>query len=451
MSTSFEFRLPDVGEGITEATVVEWLVEEGEEIAEDDVVCTAETDKAVVEIPAPCDGRVTSFRAAEGETLAVGDVLVVIETESPPADASGSSGDASAEAASGDTASGADPDGESGTETESATGATAAAAPESATERVDSDATPGDSDATAADERVFAAPSTRRYAREQGVDIAAVAGSGANGRVRKEDVDAHRERGSPSPPAGSTPANRDASGATSAGDARVTRRDLAGIEKQMAANMSESWRTVPHVTSVFEADATELVDLKERLDETHDQRITYTAILVKAVVPALEAHPVVNASVDPDAETVTEKHYYNVGVAVDSDHGLVVPVVDDVDRKSIVDVASELEGLVEDAQARSLGPGDVADGTFTVTNTGTHGDHGVFGTPIVNHPEAAIMGVNRIHEATVAVDEDTVEVRKQLRLTLTYDHRIIDGAIASQFMETVIEGIEDPDMLLARL
>ncbi|EMA54422.1 dihydrolipoamide acetyltransferase family protein [Halococcus salifodinae] len=451
MSTSFEFTLPDLGEGITEAEIVEWLADASDDVEEDQLLCNAETDKAVVEIPAPCDGSIEEFRAEEGETVAVGEVFVVIETDDPPAGSGGeaASEDEAAQSSANEPADDSVASAESDT-TESADGEKL----ESATERVEHELDDGcEAEGCTGDERVFAAPSTRRYAREQGVDITAVEGSGPNSRVLQSDIDAHAEAALAGATAGSasTATTHSTAGSAEAADERVTRRDLQGIEKQMAANMSESWRTIPHVTSVFDADATELVSLKERLDEKHDEHVTYTAILVKAVVPALQSHPEVNASADLDAETVTEKHYYNVGVAVDSNHGLVVPVIRDVDQKSITEVAAGLESLVDDAQNRQLATDDVADGTFTVTNTGTHGEHGVFGTPIINHPEAAIMGVNRIRDAPVAIDEDTVEVRKQIRLTLSYDHRIVDGATADQFMETVIEGIEDPDVLFGRL
>lgn len=448
MSSEFEFTLPDVGEGITEAEIVDWVVDEGDDVDEDELLCTVETDKAIVEIPSPCEGTIAEFRAGIGETVAVGNVLLVIETDDPPggsdgpgktdeqdrATVAGSSGPADAPA---DVAGEADPD--------------AGTAPSES-----GDAVANGASGTATGQRVFAAPSTRRYAREQGVDITAVDGTGPSGRVLQQDIDAHLERGEMTDDAErGTGASEGVAAATgpdvTSDDDRTVRRPLRGIEKQMAENMSESWQTIPHVTSVAEADATELVALKERLDETHERRITYTAIIIKAVIPALQECPEINASVDLESEEVIEKRYYNVGVAVDTEHGLVVPVLRDVDRKSIVEIAAELERLVEAANNRELEPSDFADGTFTVTNTGIHGDHGVFGTPIINHPEAAIMGVNTIRNAPVAVDDETVEVRKKLRLTLSYDHRIIDGATASRFMELVIEGLEDVDVLLSRL
>jgi pyruvate dehydrogenase E2 component (dihydrolipoamide acetyltransferase) len=440
MSFEFEFALPDVGEGITEAEIVEWHVNTGEAIEEDDPLCDVETDKAVVEIPAPCAGTVADLRAEVGEILAVDEVLAGIKTEAELSDRPDER-TVSSDRSESNTAETTDDEGsDQAPSVETAVG-------------TDENAS------TAAPERVFAAPSTRRYAREQGIDIAAIEGSGPNNRVLRTDIDAYLNGRSDRVTADQHETDPSAAEAATVGtvepvDAngeRTVERPLQGIERQMAHNMSESWRTVPHVTSVYELDATELVALKERLDGKHDQRITYTAIVLKGVASALEAYPALNSSVDLESETVTEKRYYNVGVAVDTEHGLVVPVIRDVDRKSIVEIAGELERLVEDAHERNLDASAFADGTFTVTNTGTQGEHGVFGTPIINHPEAAILGVNRIHQAPVAIDEETVEVRKQLRLTLSYDHRIIDGGTADRFMETVIEGFEDPDVLLARL
>ncbi|XVH33240.1 dihydrolipoamide acetyltransferase family protein (plasmid) [Haloferacaceae archaeon DSL9] len=445
MSSKYEFTLPDVGEGITDAEIVEWHVDVGSAIDEDEPLCEVETDKAVVEIPAPCDGIVTTLLAEIGETVDVGEVLTVIET----ADSQMSVRRADrAERSTAETPSEVrEPTEPSRNDSVAETGSGRPATENSsrATETASAVAT----------ERVFAAPSTRRYARERGVDITTLDGTGPNNRVLRSDIDArldgqHGENGNESVE------NTTADGAIAAdGDRRVAdrtvERPLRGIEKRMAQNMSESWRTVPHVTAVFEVDATELVSLKERLDAKHEQRITYTAIIVNGVVSALREYPDINSSVDLERETITEKDYYNIGVAVDTEYGLVVPVIRDVDQKSIVEVAADLDRLVEAAHNRDLDPADFADGTFTVTNTGTHGEHGIFGTPIINHPEAAILGVNRIRSAPVAVDEEAVEVRKQLWLTLSYDHRIIDGATADQFMETVIDGLEDPDILIARL
>lgn len=413
----FEFRLPDPGEGLREAEIVEWYVEEGDEVTEDEPLCDVETDKAVVEIPTPCTGTVVELHAAEGEVVAVGEVIATFETENPPAQRAPEAPDAEAsEAAEADDEASSEP---------SPTAEDRAAATEAPAEP--------------SGDRVFAAPRVRRYAREQGVDLAEVDGTGPNGRVLQDDIDAYLEAPEPA----TTEAADD-------GD-RVVRRPLRGLRRTIAENMVRSKSEIPHVTSGFEADATELVRLKERLDEKHETRITYTPILVKAVVPALKEYPIVNASVDSAADEIVEKRYYNIGVATHSDAGLLVPVVKDVDRKSIVEIAGELADLVAAARDRSIAREDMQDGTFTITNVGGASEHGTFGTPIINHPEAAIMGVGRIRNEPVAVSDDRVAVQERIGLSLSYDHRIIDGVTATEFMEMVCEAIEDPDVLLSRL
>lgn len=406
----FEFRLPDPGEGLTEAEIVEWYVAEGEEISEDDPLCDVETDKAVVEIPAPCSGTVIELKVDEGEVVAVGTVIATFETDNPPHQQAPEAGP-----------------GDGSTET---------------TTGEDSEETVAGPDETR-DERVFAAPRVRRYAREQDVDLASIEGSGPNGRVLKEDVDRVIEATEPEA-AGTEPDVGD-------GDDRVVRRPLRGLRRTIAENMVRSKSEIPHVTSGFEADATELVRLKNRLDEKHEPRITYTPILVKAVVPALKEYPVVNASVDTDANEIVEKQYYNIGVATHSEAGLLVPVVKDADQKSIIEIARELSDLVAAARDRSIDRAAMQDGTFTITNVGGQSEHGTFGTPIINHPEAAIMGVGRIRKKPVAVGDDEVTVRDRIGLSLSYDHRIIDGVTATEFMEMVCESIEDPGILLSRL
>lgn len=428
----FEFRLPDPGEGLTEAEIVEWYVDAGEDVREDDPLCDVETDKAVVEIPTPCTGTVTELVAAPGDVVAVGAVIAVFETDSPPRQQSfetaladqpdTSSVDTDAEAASGDE-------------------------PRSAVTRVDET-----EQRESEPERVFAAPSTRRYAREQGVDLGTVTGTGPGGRVLREDVDDDIEGGSatdsavePSPAAEPT---ADTTG--DASDRRAVREPLRGLRRAIAENMQTSSREIPHVTSGFEADADELVALKERLDEKHDAHITYTAILLKAVVPALKEFPLVNASIDMDAEEITTHQYYNVGVATHTEDGLLVPVIEDVDRKSLVEIAEELSETITAARERELPPGAFTDGTFTITNMGSHGGHGTFGTPIIRHPEAAILGVGQIEEKPVAID-GSLDVRDRIGFSFSFDHRLIDGVTASQFVESIIETIEDPDLLTARL
>lgn len=420
--TTYEFRLPDPGEGLTEAELLEWHVSVGEEVAEDDPLCDVETDKAVVEIPSPCSGELVEVRCDPGDTVAVGDVIAVFETTNPPRQA----------------------------QSEQSAGSEAETRDQSGRENEQHETPTRSGDGESGRDRVFAAPSTRRYAREHDVDITQVEGTGPNGRVLEEDIDRYLETQSETP-AAPTPAGEEPPRQGVTADAEESRRPLRGIRKQIAENMTRSMSEIPHVTSGFEADATELVSLKERLDEKHEANITYTPILVKAVIPALKAYPTVNASLDMEQEEVVEKHYYNIGVATDTEAGLMVPVIEHADRKSIVEIARELEDLAERARDRSIDVSELQDGTFTITNVGGQGQHGTFGTPIINHPEVAILGVGRIKKQPVAGNADTVQVRDRIGFSFSFDHRLIDGALASQFMEMVIEGIEDPDVLLSRL
>ena len=462
----YEFPLPDPGEGLTEAEIAEWFVEEGDEVDDDGPLCEVETDKALVEIPIPCPGLVVELRADPGDVVAVGDVIAVFETDEPPRGTRGSSG-------GGSSAPEPEPESEPESAAEPADGEAVRSAVRRATPEADEAADDGvaaaDNGAEATDDagggRAFAAPSTRRYAREQGVDLTAVEGSGPGGRVLREDVDAYVERQSAEgeepaaargsvddgSAAGSTATPEPAGSVEIDESGEVVRRPLRGLRKTVAENMVRSKQTIPHVTSGYEADARDLVALKERLDEKLDTRITYTALVLKAVVPALEEFPLLNASIDDEADEIVEKHYYNVGVATHTEDGLMVPVIEDVDEKSIEELGAELADLVERTRERSVDLSELRGGTFTVTNTGSHGGHGTFGTPIIRHPESAIMGVGRIQNKPVAVSDTEMEVRKVIPLTLSYDHRLIDGVTAGQFMEYVIEAIEDSDVLLSRL
>jgi pyruvate dehydrogenase E2 component (dihydrolipoamide acetyltransferase) len=446
---SYEFELPDPGEGLTEAEITEWHVEEGDEVAEDDVLGEVETDKAVTEIPSPVSGTVQELAAEEGETVDVGAVIVVFDTgdgsedEETEESAEESEDEEPGNEQTGDEEEGAE-DGEESTEEEE---------PEAVvTETETGEEEAGETEEPETDdERVFAAPSTRRYAREEGVDLSAVDGSGPDDRVLREDIDEHAggegaetERRDLHPSVDIEPTSIDED------ESRSERRDLSGLRGQIAANMTRSLTVTAQLTSGFEADATELVALKERLNEKHDVHITYTPILLKAVVPALKEFPLVNASIDDTTGEIVEKHYYNVGFATHTEDGLMVPVVKDIDGKSIVEVAEEMTDLAEQAREREIDVADLQDGTFTVTNLALDGEHRTFGTPVINHPEAAIMGVGPIDEKPIAVDGE-LEVRERIPLSLSFDHRLIDGVTANRFMEHVIEAIEDTDILLSRL
>jgi pyruvate dehydrogenase E2 component (dihydrolipoamide acetyltransferase) len=420
----YEFPLPDVGEGTSEAVLVEWYVEEGAVIVEDDPLCDIETDKAVVEITAPCSGTVIELRAAPREAVAVGDGLAVIETDSPPTHIVAE-----------------DPGAEARNETAAGTGSDA---PDG--ERPQQSAA-SDERANDTGGRTFASPSTRRYAREVGVDIDDLSGTGPNGRVVRADVDATVADRVGAPTSRESVRGWSDQDLEPAGETDV--RSLSETRRTIAANMVRSKQTIPHATSVFEADAEALVAEKERLDDEADVHVTYTPLFLKAVTKGLQACPVMNATVDEEAGEIIEKRYYNVAVAIHTDHGLLVPVIEEADEKSVVELAAELESVVERARDRSLGLEDFQHGTFTLTNTGSHGARSLFGTPVINPPQTGIVGVSGIRDEPVAVDTDTLEVRKRLYLSLSYDHRVVDGVTAGEFMDVLIDGIERPRELLS--
>jgi pyruvate dehydrogenase E2 component (dihydrolipoamide acetyltransferase) len=469
--TRYEFPLPDPGEGLTEAEIAEWHVEEGEEVEEDDVLAEIETDKAVTELPAPCPGTIEGLAASVGDVVDVGATVVVFETDDPPsgaeAEGDGAEADEEAEEAEGDEAAEEETEDEEDeadreAEQEAAEATAEADAGGAAAESKGTEAT---GEPETEDERVFAAPRTRRYARDEGVSLVEVDGSGPDGRVLQEDIDAFLSGDGEAEAAGAEAAGGEGGDVqeglhpsvaiepTSIGEdeERSTRRDLSGLRARIAENMAHSANVIPHVTSGFEADAEAFVALRERLNEKHDARITYTPLLVKAVVPALQAFPLVNASLDDETGEIVEKHYYNVGFATHTEDGLIVPVIKDVDSKSIVEIAEELSSLAAQARDRSIDMADLQGGTFTVTNLAADGAHRTHGSPIINHPEAAITGVGRIHKAPVVTDDEEIEIRQRLPLSLTFDHRLIDGVTGNRFMEHLIEGVEDPDVLLSRL
>lgn len=431
----YQWKLPDVGEGIHEAEIVRWRVREGDWVEVDQVLLEVQTDKATVEIPSPVGGRILRLHGVEGEIVPVGTILVEIET---------------------DRATGGDGERVVGTDV-----------PGSAS--VDPVRTPDEldppSDTPVARRRVKATPAVRRLARELGIDLRLVAGSGPGGRVMEEDVRTfvlgRRETVSePSrvlaPDAGrgmreeiASDTRRDAETPSTPAEERIP---LRGVRRVIAEHMVRSTQTIPHVTGMDEADVTELVALRQKiLPMAEDQRvnITYLPFVIKAVVSALKAYPYFNASVDDERGEIVLKRVYHIGIAVDAPDGLVVPVIRDADRKSIVQLAKEIEELKEKARTRSLTPGDMRDGTFTISNIGSFG--GMFATPIIHYPQAAILATGKIVRRPVILEDDRVIGRYMMPVSLTFDHRIIDGGMSGRFMAHVIRLLRHPLWLLMNL
>ena len=415
-----EFLLPDIGEGLTEAEVVRWLVPEGGRVEADQPLVEVETDKAVVEIPSPYAGTVLRHGGAEGETIRVGSVLVVI-----------------------------------GEEGEVEASATAAAEPEpthaappivgSLSEQAEVLAPAGQTTAGHGATAVKALPIVRKLARDMGVDLGQVGGTGPEGRITREDVLAAAppvtETGEPTvepvPPAETAVSSAPASG-------QDERRPLSRLRRTIASNMSKSWAEIPHVTTFDEVDATRLVEIRSALGARHEVKLPMEALVVKAVVPALEAFPEFNATLDGDDLIVHGAHH--IGIAVDTTDGLLVAVIRDAGSRAVLDIASEVQRLGEGARERSLAPEELSGQTFTVSNIGAVG--GGFGTPIVPYGTTAILSVGKAQEKVVVSNGD-LAIAPVMPLSLSYDHRVIDGAKGRHFMALVIENLEEPALFLA--
>jgi len=406
---TFEFKLPDIGEGVAEGEILKWMANVGDQIKEDQPLVEIMTDKVNVQIPAPRTGKVLQILAKEGDVAKVGQTIMVID------DGSGGSVPLSpAPAASAQFQ--------------------AAAAPQ-----------PQQSPAS---QSVLATPATRKLARELGVDISLVKGSGSQGRVTDEDVKrfASGSRAGPSTVVAQSPGLP----SPSAGP-KEELVPLRGVRKTISERMLKSLQTTAQVTHVDEVDVTELVLLREALKGSAERRgvhLTYMPLIIKALVPALKEFPYVNSSLDDQSGNIILKRYYNIGIATDTEQGLVVPVVRDVDKKDIFELAGEIESLADRARKGQLSLDEVRGGTFTVTNVGAIG--GLFATPIVNVPEVAILGLHKIARRPV-VRDGKVEIRDTTYLSLSFDHRVVDGAYAARFTSRVIEIIQDTKKLLSEV
>ena len=402
----FEFKLPDLGEGVAEGEILKWMVKEGDQVKEDQPLVEVMTDKVNVQIPAPRSGKVAKILANEGDIAKVGQTIVVID------------------------------DGSSGAVIPAPTqGLASPARAVPAQQTQPTQASPG----------VLATPATRRLARELSIDISAVRGSGPQGRVTDEDL--RRTVAAPRV----VPSATVQAEVPAAHGAREEVVPLRGMRKIIAERMVKSKQTAAQVTHVDEADMTELVLLREAFKgsaEKRGVRLTYLPFVIKALVPALREFPYVNSSLDEQAGNIVLKKYYNIGVATDTEQGLVVPVVKDVDTKDIFELAGEIEKLAEKARGGQLALDEVRGSTFTITNVGAIG--GLFATPIINLPEVAILGLHKIAKRPV-VRDGRVEVRDITYLSLSFDHRVLDGAYAARFTSRVIETLQDTKKLLAEV
>ena len=414
---AFEFKFPDIGEGLTEGEIVHWLVKEGDEIKEGQPLVEVETDKALAEIPSPRTGVILEILAKEKEIVKVGQVIVVI----------GERGEAVAAPSPKPKSVGV-------------VGELEEAPEEAPAAEVSGEATRP----TFVSPHALATPAVRGLAKELGVDINKVRGTGPEGRVLEKDVRQAvevKEKPVEEVKKPTKVKKYDLYG-------YVDRIPLRGVRRSIAKAMVKSKYTAPHVTTMDEADVTELWKIREKENKAAEKKgikLTILPFLIKAVIAGLKEHPYLNATLDDETEEIILKKYYNIGMATDTPEGLMVPVVKNAGDKSILQLAEELTQLAEKARNRTIDLADLKGGTFTITNYGALG--GIYGTPIINHPEVAILGTGKIKDAPV-VRDGKIEIRKILFLALSFDHRVVDGAEAARFLNTVIARLEDPDLIL---
>jgi pyruvate dehydrogenase E2 component (dihydrolipoamide acetyltransferase) len=404
MEMVFQFRFPDVGEGITEGTIVKWKVKVGDTVKKDQSIAEIETDKAVVEIPCPKPGKISSIFHKEGEKINVGDVLVEIDDGSPalptkqpsavPKEAAGKPARAQDEPPK--------------KKDEKYTGSVVGFLEEAkeVTKRVDGKH-------KEAGAKIKAAPKIRALAKKKGISLSSVRGTGPGGRITEKDL--------------------------SAGQAAKS-ESLSGVRKAIARNLMDSHLKTAHATNFHDADVTNLWDIRalEKVKAAKQGvKLTFMPYVVQAVVKALKKYPIVNSRLEVD--DVISNLSYHLGIATDTDAGLLVPVLKDADKKSLYDLAKEMEELSDKARGRKLDMSQLRGSTFTITNLGSIGVK--YFTPLINYPEVAILGLGRIEERPAAID-GKIAIRKFLPLSFTYDHRLVDGADASRFMLEVITQLE---------
>ncbi|MEM9604346.1 MAG: dihydrolipoamide acetyltransferase family protein [Pseudomonadota bacterium] len=414
-----EFLLPDVGEGLESGAVVRWLVAEGDAVVVDQIIVEVETDKAVVEIPAPVTGTLTRQGGAPGDTLPVGAVLAVFESDAPAAGGSV---------------------------------APAAAATSAVDVAVTESARPARSG------RALASPATRKFARNQGVDLSQLSGSGTRGQITRADVEAFLSGGGAAPVVDTgtvssalAVAPRQTVPPPAVDPAFSGTQPLTGLRKQIAANMQTAWREIPHIFTFEEVDASGLIEARQAINAElaeRGQKLSFLPFFVKACVIALQAHPRFNASLNLADETVTYHPQCNIGIATATPEGLIVTVVHHAEQKSLIEIGEEIASLASLARERRVGVEQIRGGTFTISNFGSYG--GTLGTPIIRPPEVAIAGFGRIHDKVVPEQGQPV-VRPILPIAMSTDHRLNDGEHLGGFVRTLSRLLSHPVRMLSHL
>ncbi len=419
-----KFVLPEIAESVHEAEIGRWLVKEGDYVKKEQVLVEVLTDKVNTELPSPYEGYVRKILVREGDVVTVGTPLVIItDTPDEPLDEEGG-----------------------------AVGS--AAVEEKVVEREESveavEAAEGGGNG-----RPLAAPAVRKLARQLGIDLSKVKGTGPGGRIRKVDVLAYAQRAEEEKPV-EAPAEPAVEKPSPAEKVEVVRREdleeivpIRGIRRKIAEHLRLSKDRAVHTLHVDEIDMTEVVSLRKKLKPYAEEmgvKLTYLPIIMKALVPALKKHPFLNAVVDDEQGVIVLKKYYNFGVAVDTPDGLIVPVIKNVDRKSIIEIARELADISQRAREGKLELEELQDATFSITNIGSIG--GVIAYPVIDYPRVAILGTHRIKKMPVVDDNDEIVIRHMMYVSLTFDHRVLDGAEAARFTRDLAYILEHPEVFI---
>lgn len=422
---AYKFKLPELGEGMAEGEIASWLVKEGDTVKEDDSLVEIQNDKSVEELPSPVAGTVKQIVAKEGETVEVGDTLIVIDDGSPD-----------------------DGDDETEKKTETKEETKPAAAKE--------EAGPATGSANA---KYLAMPSVRQYARDEGVDLSQVTPSGKHGQITKADVDAFKS-GNPQAAAQTSATAPSTAAAPSAPAQPITpyksatpeletREKMSMTRKAIAKAMLNSKHTAPHVTSFDDVEVSALMANRKKYKAIAADKgihLTFLPYIAKALVAVLKTYPELNASIDDSTEEIVYKHYYNIGIATNTEHGLYVPNVKNVDSKGMFEIAKEITENSQAAYDNKLSMDQMSGGSITISNVGSIG--GGWFTPVINYPEVAILGVGKIANEPYVDEDGNIQVGKMLKLSLSYDHRLIDGALAQNALNLLKKLLHDPDMLL---
>lgn len=414
----FEYRFPELGEGLHEGEIIKMHIKAGDKVTDDDIIMEVQNDKAIVEVPCPVNGTVLEVFAKDGQVCHMGEVVAIIDAE------------------------GEIPEQDMPEEAAQEEAAPAAA-----------EAPKAEGVAAAPNRDVLATPSVRKHARDLGVNIGEVPATGKNGKITREDVEAFANGGAPAAPAAAEAPKAEAKAAAPAAAAtgraaEEERVPFKGIRKAISNAMVKSAYTAPHVTIMDEVEVGELVAFRTRLKpmmEKKGTKVTYLPFIVKALVAACRQFPAMNAMIDEANNEIVYKKYYNIGIATDTDNGLMVPVINDADRRSIWMIANDIKDLASRGRDGKLGPKELKGSTITISNIGSAG--GMFFTPIINFPEVAILGTGRISEKPVVKNGEIVAA-PVMALSLSFDHRLIDGATAQNFMNYIKQLLANPELLV---